>query len=157
MKIGGIDPSTLPNEELLVIPRGNQLIPFKAQGLPDMKAFEDQVKAPEPPKKHVKDQGWVYDYDNDNYKKDREIYDRRRFAYITVFSLAPSNIEWDTVKLDVPGTWVCWEDDMKKAGFSQIECNRIFNLCLEANSLSDAKLRKAREDFLAGPLPQAAA
>jgi hypothetical protein len=66
-------------------------------------------------------------------------------AHIVIRSLLPSQIEWDTVQLDNPSTWANWDSDLKSAGLSEMECNRVLALVLEANCLDEAKLRKARE------------
>ena len=67
-----------------------------------------------------------------------------------------SEIEWDTVNEDDPRTWPNWEDDLKSGGLTQVECNRVLALVLEANALDEAKLQKAREVFLAGQEPMPA-
>jgi hypothetical protein len=155
MKIGGIDPKTLSNEELLVLPRGDACIVFRATGLPDMEAFNKLCPEPTPPGKLTKD-GWIPNPDDKGYQTVILEYAKKRLAYMVVHSLKPSNIEWETVDLDNPRTWVRWEDDMKSAGLSQVECNRITNLVVEANCLDEGKLKKARELFQRGLLPVSA-
>lgn len=151
MKIGGIDPSTLPNEEVLVLPRGKETIVFRAQGLPDMDEFNTLMPEPKPPGR-LTPTGYEANENDPGYQSVLAEYNRRRLAYLVVKSLAPSAIEWDTVKVDVPGTWANWEADLKKAGFSQVECNLVLRLVMEANSLDESKLKKAREVFLLGPV-----
>ena len=63
MKIGGIDPTTLPSEVFLVLPRGDQEIVFRAQPVKDMDAFEALCPRPTPPGKMTRE-GWV-PLDND--------------------------------------------------------------------------------------------
>ena len=55
-----------------------------------------------------------------------------------------------------PRTWPKWEEDLKNGGLTQVECNRVLALVLEANALDEAKLQKAREVFLRGqgPMPE---
>ena len=153
MKINGIDPSTISSEEVLVLPRGNQSIVFKAQGLPDMDAFQALCPEPVAPGK-LTPEGWQSDESNPDYVSSKLEYNRRRLAYMVVNSLAPSIIEWDTVNIEVPATWANWEDDLKNGGkLSQVECNLVLKLVLEANQLDEGKLKKAREAFLRGPQP----
>jgi hypothetical protein len=149
MKIGGVDPKTLPVEETLVLPRGDQIMVFRAAGLKDMTEFNRLCPEPVPPKKLTKD-GAVSDTDDPNYRAESAAYGKRRWGYIAVHSLIPSEIEWDTVKLDNPTTWSNYEDDLKNAGLTAAECNRITGLVLEANSLDEAKLQQARATFLRG-------
>jgi hypothetical protein len=72
---------------------------------------------------------------------------------MVIRSLAPSEIEWDTANVNDPRTWANWEDDLKSGGLTQVECNRVLALVLEANALDEAKLQKAREVFLRGQEP----
>lgn len=150
MRIGGVDPSKLPNEHILVLPRGEQdSIVFRARGIPNMEEFDALVPYPKPPGKLTKD-GWVPMDDDPNYRETLKHYANRKYAYLVIRSLEPTEIEWDTVKLEHPGTWINWESDLKKNGFVPAECNLIFNLCLQANALDETKIEKARQVFLRG-------
>ena len=152
MKIAGIDPKTLSNEVLLVLPRGESEIVFRAKGLPDMAEFEALCPSPKPPGKFTKD-GWVPQLNDPTYQQVLGEWAKKRLGYMVVKSLAPSEIEWDSVKENDPRTWAKWEEDLKSAGLTQVECNRVLALVLEANALDDAKLQRAREVFLAGQAP----
>ena len=150
MRIGGIDPSTLPTVFTLVIPRGDTgRLVFQATGLKDMEKFKKLCPEPVPPILTTKD-GKVADIADKDYINDLAGYLKRRTAYYVVFSLEPSAIEWDTVQLESPGTWINWETDLKKAGLSDVECGRVLSLVTEANCLDEQKLQKARMLFLAG-------
>jgi len=150
MKIGGIDPRTLPTEEVLVLPRGDNRIVFRARGLESMDEFNKLSPEPKAPGKLTRD-GWVPDTADEGYQSVMAEFSKRRTGYYMVHSLEPSEIEWDTVQADNPSTWCNWEDDLRGAGLSRIEINRVSALVLEANCLDEAKLRKAREVFLQGP------
>jgi len=150
MKIGGIDPRTLPNEEVLVLPRGDQQIVIRARGIPDMDDFDALCQLPKMPVRFTPN-GQEDNPNDAGYSSAMEEYGKRRLAYIVVMSLAPSEVEWDTVKLDVPGTWANWRTDLMNGGLNAIECNRVQNLVFEANALDEAKLKKARDLFLRGP------
>ena len=151
MKIAGVDPSTLSNEHILVLPRddGKSQIVFRACGVPDWDEFDKLCPEPQPPGKLTKD-GFVPDDQESGYLAILANYHKQRLAWLIVKSLEPSDIEWDTVKLDNPSTWNRWESDLKKAGFSQTECGRVRNLVFKANSLSEEYLEEAREVFLRG-------
>ncbi len=150
MKIGGIDPKTLPNEEVLVLPRGDKAIIFRAQGLPDMDDFHNMVPEPKMPGRLLPT-GFEPNPSDPGYQSVLAEYNKRRMSYLVVKSLEPSNIEWDTVKIDSPGTWSNWEKDLKDGGLTQVECNLVFSLAFSANQLDEAKLKKARDAFLLGP------
>lgn len=151
MKIGGLDPKTLPNEEILVLPRGDQQLVIRARGISDMDAFNALCPQPQAPVRFGPGGEKQANTEDAGYKATMAEYNKRHMAYLVVASLEPSNIEWDTVKLDVPGSWANWEDDLLKAGLNRIEVNRIGALAFEANALDENKLKKARELFLRGP------
>lgn len=155
MKIGGIDPQTLCNEVVLVLPRGEQSIVFRAQGLKDTDEFDALCPQPKPPGKLTKD-GWVANNDDPTYQQIMETWAKKRLGYIVTRSLHPSAIEWDTVKMNDQRTWPNWEADLKNGGLTQIEVNRVLALVMEANALDEAKLQKARESFLRGQEPMPA-
>jgi len=155
MKIAGVDPKTLSNEVILVLPRGESEIVFRAKGLPDMAEFEALCPNPKPPGKFTKD-GWIPNLTDPTYQQILGDWAKKRLGYTVIRSLAPSEIEWDTVKENDPRTWARWEEALKSAGLTQVECNRVLALVLEANALDDAKLQRAREVFLRGqePMPE---
>jgi len=76
-----------------------------------------------------------------------------RFAYMVLKSLEPSDIEWEKVNAADPSTWLGWQDELKEAGISQTELNRIIVCVMQANALDEDKLKEAREVFLRGPVP----
>jgi hypothetical protein len=134
---------------ILVLPRAETPIVFRAKAPKDMVEFNDLCPQPKPPGKLTKD-GFIPNLNDPTYQQITSEWSRKRLGYMVIKSLAPSEIEWDTVDLANPATWGNWEADLKNAGLSQIECNRVTGLVLEANCLDEAKLDKAREVFLAG-------
>jgi len=149
MKIAGVDPSTLCNEVLLVLPRGEQDIVFRARGLKDMDVFNAKCPQPKPPGKLTRD-GFVANANDPTFTQVLDQWAKKRLGYIVYHSLKPSEIEWDHVVEDDPRTWPMWEKDLREAGFSEIECSRVLALVMEANALDEAKLKQAREVFLLG-------
>jgi hypothetical protein len=77
-------------------------------------------------------------------------YSDQRMAYLVLKSLEPSQIEWTKVDLADPTTWEGWQAELKEAGLSEVECNRIVICVMQANSLDEDKLKIAREVFLRG-------
>ena len=152
MKIGGIDPKGLCNEVILVLPRGDQELVFRARGLSDMDEFQALCPAPKPTGKMTKD-GWVPNLNDPTYQQMMADYADKRLAYLVIKSLAASDIEWDLVNINDPRTWTKWQDELKAAGLSRVEINRIVATVMEANCLDEAKLKKAREVFLVGQAP----
>lgn len=149
MKIGGKEISG-PTEQVLVIPRVNGDVVFKARAVLNMSEFDDQVPVPKAPAKMMAGGKWEANTDSEGYKKALEQWGEIRKGFIVTRSLIPSEIEWDTVDFDKPDTWVNWEQDLLDAKFSKTEVDLILMLCVQANSLDEATLRKAREAFLLG-------
>ena len=147
MKIGGVE--VTPADEILVLPRAQgEDIVIQATAV-DMSEFENIYPKPTAPKRIVKG-GVEDDYDAPAYIQEATKWGHRRFAYLVLKSLEPSDIEWETVDMEKPGTWEKWDKELQDAGFSVTECNRIIDCVMTANSLNEAKLREARESFLRG-------
>jgi hypothetical protein len=153
MKIGGIDPKTMPTEVILVLPRGESEIVFRARGVPDYEEFNKLCPEPTAPKVHTAKDGWQDNVKDPGYRDMMKTYGLKRFAWLVINSLEPSDLEWETVIPDNPSTWLGWEDEMRDSGFSQVECNRVQTLVMEANCLDEEKLDRARENFLRGQQP----
>jgi hypothetical protein len=149
MKINGIDPNTLSREFILVLPRGETQIVFRAKPLKDMTEFNAICPLPKAPGKLTKD-GFVPNLSDPTYQQVMSQWGNKRLGYMVIKSLEPTEIVWDTVDLGNPATWANWETELKDNGLSQFECNRVTGLVLEANSLDDDKIEKARAVFLAG-------
>ncbi len=148
MKIGGVEIKG-PHEELLILPRPEADIVIRARAVLDMDAFDKLCPEPKPPGKRTKD-GWVPNPDDVSYKQILASYQGKRLGYLIINSLIPSNIEWDTVKLDNPSTWDNYANDLKNGGLSNIEVNRIIVCVMRANALDEQKLEEARKVFLRG-------
>lgn len=148
MRVGGVT-VTAPVEELLVIPRGESSLVFRARAVESMDEFDAMSPKPQPPGKLTKD-GWVPEPEHPDYRTILEHYAVRRLAYIVVRSLEPSNIEWDTVDINNPKTWANWDTDLRNAKMTEVEIDKVLQLVIEANSLSEEKLKRAREDFQRG-------
>lgn len=153
MKIGGVDPKTLPNEEILVLPRGDKEIIFRAIGVPDYEPFNKLCPEPKAPGILKPKEGWVPNEDDLGYRDMMTIYGKKRLAWLIITSLEPSDIEWDKVNPDNPSTWSQWEQELKDAGLNKVECNRVQTLVFQANCLDETKLEQARENFLLGQQP----
>lgn len=141
-----------PNVEVIVIPRGDgQNIVFKAQAVLDSTRFNTLAPEPTPPLRRLAGQDvdtpWL---DEPEYLKKRVAHAKLWFAWIVLESLsATPGLEWDTVQENDPTTWLNYEKELRDSGFSISECNFIVNKVMEANCLSDAKLKEARDSFLA--------
>lgn len=149
MRIGGVQVEGL-NEEILVLPRlnGGDIV-IKAEAVSDLIEFTALVPEPKAPGKLTKD-GWIPQLKDKTYQQRMEAYSTQRFAYMVVKSLVPSQIEWEKVSFDNPKTWKLWEQELKDAGLSNVEVDRVTVCVMRANALDENKLKEARELFLLG-------
>jgi len=139
-----------PNEIVLVIPRGNsEDIVFKCVAVTSFEEFENVAPMPLAPKS-ITPQGEVENRNDPNYRLQLQAREIQRMAWMTLKSLEPSDVEWDTVDMDDPKTWSNYNQELQDAGFSTVEISRIGNAVLEANALDEAKLEAARQSFLHG-------
>ena len=147
MKIGGVTPT--PLNALLVLPRDNGPdIVFHAQPVENEK-FHELCPAPKASVRKMAD-GSKERVENDAYKVQVSKWLERKYDYTVLYSLIPSDIEWDEVDLGVPSTWSKWRDEFKNGGLCAAEVERVLALVAQANSLDESKLKEAREAFLAG-------
>lgn len=151
MRIGGVEVKG-PAEEVLVLPRleGEDIV-IRARAVMDMDAFEALCPAPKPPGIRTKE-GWKPNEKDETYQQGVAQHGELRFAYMVLKSLEPSEIEWEKINIADPSTWVDWQDELKEAGISSTEINRIIVCVMQANALDEAKLKEAREVFLRGPV-----
>ena len=148
MRIGGLEVKGL-NEVILVLPRTQGDIVIKTRAIPSYEEFDKLCPEPKMPVVITRE-GTKNDDMNVDYLKAIARREELRIAYIYVKSLEPSEIEWDTVKLETPSTWPNFRKDFEGAGLSPVEINRIWGAVSEANCLSEDKLEAARARFLLG-------
>lgn len=148
MRIGGIEVNG-PPEGLLVLERPTYMIPIKTQAVMSLDEFERKCVEPKPPVKTTKS-GDVLNFLDKGYISQKVNHARQKSAWIVIKTLEPSKIEWPSVDMEKPNTWVKYQDDLRNAGFSVFEINRIIALVEETNCLDESKLKWAREVFLQG-------
>lgn len=149
MKIGGrvVDG---PKKTMLVLPRDDGDIVFNFIAVVDDSEFDKIFPEPEPPSSfNVKLQQTIKRYDDPAYKAKNLARMKAKNAWVFLKSIAPSNIEWDTVNLEDPATWENWQTDLKAAGFSINEVNTIFDNFAKTNMVTESMLDEARNRFLA--------
>ena len=148
MRIGGMEVKGL-NEVVMVLPRSAGDIVIKARAIPSYEEFDKLCPEPKMPVVITRE-GKKNDELNVDYLAAVARREQLRIAFIYITSLEPSQIEWDTVKLDTPSTWMNFRKDFEEAGLSPVEINRIWGAVSEANCLSEDKLEAARARFLLG-------
>ena len=149
MRIGGKEISGAA-EEVLVLPRLDGNIIIRARAVLDMDEFDALCPKPKAGAILKAGGGFHEDVEDAGYKAMLADYNTKRFDFICLKSLEPSNIDWDTVNRNDANTWKNWGDDLTNAGISSVEANRIIKCVLQANSLDEDKIKEARELFLRG-------
>ena len=149
MKLNGVK-LECPNIAVLVLPRPDQDLVFKAQAVLDFEEFERLCPDPLPPVRVVKGKREVMGADPE-YIRQVNAHNETRMAWIVLKSLqATEGLEWETVDMMKPDTYTNYATELKDAKFSIVEINKIVNLALQANALDEGKLEAARLAFLAG-------
>jgi hypothetical protein len=149
MKIGGREIKSM-SEEVLVLPRlSDEDIVIVARAVKSMDEFEAICPEPKAPGVRTKD-GFRPDEKDEGYVALMDQHAEQRLAFIVIKSLEASDIEWESVSIDDPGTWKNWRPNFEEAGLSAIEVGRIVTCVMRANSLNETKLEEAREAFLLG-------
>lgn len=156
MKIGGKKVDYQPASDFIVFPRKDGDIAIRANAVMDRAEFDRLCPLPSPPKKRVKGGALVDNYEDPRYEGMLKDHGRKYTDWMILESLCSVDrdtqedvpIEWEKVVRQKPETWHLWDDELKDAGFSDLERKRINNLVLQVNSLSDARLDEARNSFL---------
>ena len=140
-----------PNEEIIVIPRKDEDIVFRAKAVLNYEEFDKLCPTPIPPM--IKKKGTDFpipDIEDTNYQNKLATYATKRTSWMILKSLeATDGLSWDTIKMSDPDSWENFEKEMKDSGFSDIEINRIVIGVQTANCLNEEKLEEARKRFLA--------
>ena len=146
MRVGGKEIKG-PAEEVLVLPRLDGDLVFRARAVRDYAMFQKMVHEPVAPSILVRG-GHQKNYKDANYLQLLDRHSQLRLAFLVIKSL--QEVEWDTVDIADPNTWMNWEKDLIEGGLSDIEVQRVMGCVMTSNSLNEAKLVEAREAFLRG-------
>ena len=140
-----------PNIEVVVFPRNDGDIVFKAQAVLDYTEFDKLNPMPEAPT--IMRRGGVLSKDTTDAKYIAAIdaWSESRTHFMVLKSLeATPGLEWETVKMPVPDTWNLYQQELNDSGFSPAEMARIVNCVVDACGLNQKKIDEATERFLAG-------
>ncbi len=148
MKIKGVKIEG-PNREIIVIPRGmDDDIVFVADAVLDMTPFEQMCPVPLVPKRNIKGVD-IPNLKDPAFLQHVEDHAAKRLAWMVLVSLeGTEGLEWETVDISDPSTWVNFRTEMKSADFSDMEINRVVACVMSVNALSEYKIEAARERFL---------
>lgn len=134
---------------------GDTRIYFEATAVTDFEEFDRLCPEPVPGKRVYPDGTQVADTSAPEYIKAYSEWSENRMTYIILKSLSiTKGLTWDKVVLEKPETWKLIDEELKESGLTPIEIRQINNGVWEAQGLDNAKIQKAREDFLASQRQQ---
>ena len=143
-----------PKKEVVVFPRTDELgniedVVFIAEAILDFEPFEKLCPMPKPPQWTKRDGSKIDDTNDKSYKIALQQRNDRRLDWMVITSIRNSpGLVWDSVNYSDPDTWSLYKQELKEAGFSQFDVNKIVNAMLLANNLDEAKMEEARNRFL---------
>ncbi len=149
MKING-KKITGANEGVIVIPResGDDLV-FKIRAVMDMSEFDKLHPEPSPPSRLMANGKTVKNLKDPNHVKACDRHIQTKLNWIVLKSMqATEGLEWETVDIDDANTWDKLRPELKTAGLSDVEINRVINSCIDINALDEEKIEEARDRFL---------
>ncbi len=139
------------NKEYVVIPRPDGDLVFVASAVLDMKEFKRLCPDPVPGKKQLPGGKIVEDFKDPEYLEALKTFQDKRWAYLFLKSYENSpGLEWETVQLSDPNTWLNFEKELEEADFTNSEIQLLTIGMTAANSLNQAKIDEAKARFLAG-------
>jgi hypothetical protein len=141
-----------PSISLVVIPRKERDLVFRAEAILDYSDFDKICPSPSPPEILRPGQAPSLDIEDKDYKEKINNWSKNKTSYMILKSLeATENLEWETVDMSDPETWKNFRVEMTDAGLCPAEIGRIIATVIEANALSQTKIDEATARFLAGP------
>lgn len=126
---------------------------FTVQGVIDFAPFYAICPAPEPPKILMPGGQFKLNVEDKGYKYLNEQWWKKRTSWMFLKSIEPSftpetGLEWETVKMDDPETYVNWDKELKDAGFNDAELTRLITAIMKVNALDENLIEEARASFL---------
>lgn len=148
MKIAGQDVH-MPPEDVVIFPRTHENLIFHIIGVDSFTDCDEKYPRPKPPKMLKRGQQ-IENIEDPTYKSQFDTWAQARQDWLLIKALeCPKNdITWDHVNVDDPTTWSKVNDELKEAGLTQIELNRLINKVYEVNALSESGMETARANFL---------
>lgn len=138
-------------KDTVVIPRPTGDIVFIAQAVLDEEPFDKLFPRPEPPVKVKPDGSESFDIEDATYVKALNSWATAKTDWLVLeaLRLGSPEITWDSVKMSEPDTWGNYRNELKAAGFSEVEIAAVIGCAISASGLSQDKIDRATESFLA--------
>ena len=141
------------NVEYVVFPRGDNNIVFIAKPVVNFDEFEKLYPEPKPPLiQYPETTGKPpeNDYTDATYRQRMQDFMESRYYWLILTTIKDSpDIEWETINMDLPGSYKNFETELGEAEFLPAEVNRIREAVSKVNALDERQLDEARKSFLA--------
>jgi hypothetical protein len=154
MKIKGKDIEK-PAEQVVVFPRQNEDIIFKAKPVTNYEDFDKLCPTPQP--ESIMKPGGVIseDIESPKYKKAMDDWATKKMHWMVLKSLeATDDLEWDTVDMSDPETYENYMKELEEAGITGVEANKLMEIIQDACGLNQDKIDEATRTFLATQVAQ---
>lgn len=139
-----------PNVEVIVIPRSDRNLVFKAQAVLDYEDFDKLCPIPTPPP--ILKPGGVKSFNPEDpkYKEALDDWATKKTNWLVLKSLsATETLEWDKVNLSDPDTWDKYQEEFKESGLTPPEVSQILSKVWKVNGLNNELIEQATKSFLA--------
>lgn len=154
MKINGKD---IPKQgvEVIVFPRPDGDIVFKAKPVANFEDFEKLCPQPQPSELLKPGNIRVLDVEHPEYKKALKEWAEKKSNWMLIQSLsATEGLTWDSVNLSDCETWKNFAKELETSGLTPIELSKLFDIVITACGLTQNKIDEATKRFLAGQAAQ---
>ena len=139
------------NIEVVVIPRNDGNLVFKAQAVLNYDDFEKLNPLPQAPEIIRPGGVKARDVEDKSYNEKLNQWAQQKTHWMVLKSLeATPGLEWETVNLSDPSTWVNYQQEMIDSGLAPAEIGRIVDCVTLACGLNQRKIDEATQRFLAG-------
>ncbi len=140
-----------PRVEVLVIPRQEGDLVFRAQSVLDYEPFKKLHPLPQPPERILPGGIRSVNTESPKYEAAMDVWATAKWNWMMIKSLeATEGLEWETITMDDLSTYENYKKEMMEAGLSPSEIAMIQNLVTDACGLNQAKIEQATKRFLAG-------
>lgn len=149
MKFSG-KPISGPKPVIVAIVRDDGNLIFICKAVLNYDEYDKMCPEPKPPLTTMAGGAQRYEFEDPKYVDAMGVFAKRRNCWMRIQSIKDSpGLEWDTVDLGNPDTWLSLDDELMASNLTVGEQNAITRGILSANSMDEGKMAEARASFLA--------
>lgn len=148
MKIAG-QVVNMPPRDVIIFPRAQGELIFWLVAIESFEAFDAICPRPKPPQRIVRGKA-IENLEDGSYQKMLQEWLNQRQHWLLLKALedADNDITWESVDISNPRTWCNVEKELRAAGLTEIEYNRLIGKVYEVNALAETAMDRARANFL---------